>query len=476
MEDQLAEYALEMESRFYGLTIRDLRSIAFQLAERNNLPHPFNRTMMMAGLDWVHGFLKRHPKLSIRQPEATSMARAAAFNKVNVEKFFKLLKTTIEGKNVESTRIYNVDETGITTVQARPSRIVALKGKHQVGCVTSAERGVLVTAVICASSSGHFIPPMLIFPRVRGKAELGEHAPPGTLMQYHPSGWMQMHLFTEWFRHFLKYSRPSIDDPCILILDGHATHTRNLDVIDLARKNHVHMIVLPPHCTHRMQPLDVAVMGPLSTYYSKEVEKYIFNHPGRAITQFQVGELFGNAYLKASTPVNALSGFKKCGIVPFNDEVFVEQDFLAATVTDVQLETADTENSAETMPSTSKEPIPIMVSPKDIRPLPQRKHEPTGRRGRKRGTTEILTSTPVKNRLEAALVQKGKKPRKQLVLDPPQTSTKEEEDAPCLYCHERYGESRAGDGWVMCTKCKKWAHEACAGIEEDDDFTCEFCD
>ena len=41
-------------------------------------------------------------------------------------------------------RIYNVDETGITTVQ-RPSKVVTLKGVKQVGAVVSQERGGLVT-------------------------------------------------------------------------------------------------------------------------------------------------------------------------------------------------------------------------------------------------------------------------------------------------------------------------------------------
>jgi hypothetical protein len=31
--------------------------------------------------------------------------------------------------------------------------------------------------------------------------------------------------------------------------------------------------------------------------------------------------------------------------------------------------------------------------------------------------------------------------------------------------------------WIMCAHCKGWAHEACAGVEPDDDeiFICDFC-
>lgn len=60
--------------------------------------------------------------------------------------------------------IYNVDETGVTTVQS-PKQVVAEKGKKQVGAITSAERGELVTVVCAINATGNSVPPMFIFPR-----------------------------------------------------------------------------------------------------------------------------------------------------------------------------------------------------------------------------------------------------------------------------------------------------------------------
>ena len=40
------------------------------------LDQPFNIEKMMAGEDFVYGFLKRHRTLSLRTPEATSAASA----------------------------------------------------------------------------------------------------------------------------------------------------------------------------------------------------------------------------------------------------------------------------------------------------------------------------------------------------------------------------------------------------------------
>jgi len=79
--------------------------------------------------------------------------------------------------------------------------------------------------------------------------------------------------------HFIKHTKPRKEDPVILILDGHYLHTRNLEVITLARENHVDNICLPPHSTHKVQPLDKAFMGPLKTFYCQEIEKWLRSHP-----------------------------------------------------------------------------------------------------------------------------------------------------------------------------------------------------
>jgi len=56
---------------------------------------------------------------------------------------------------LDASRIYNVDETGLSTVQKRTRKILAMKGKQQVGSVASGERGTTTTAVCCVSASGH---------------------------------------------------------------------------------------------------------------------------------------------------------------------------------------------------------------------------------------------------------------------------------------------------------------------------------
>ena len=171
IELDLVKYILQMESMLFGLSMDDVRVLAFQLAESNCLQHPFNRTVGKAGWDWVNGFRKRHPTVVLRTPEATSWARARGFNRPNVNNFFDPLEARIDEHAYPPTRIYNSDETSVTTVQTKAAKVLGLKGKRQVGCLTSAERGTLVTAEICMNAAGGYVPPMLIFPRVRMKAD-----------------------------------------------------------------------------------------------------------------------------------------------------------------------------------------------------------------------------------------------------------------------------------------------------------------
>jgi hypothetical protein len=116
LEDLLQSYLLDMSRRFLGLSTVDARRFAYDLAIANKLeiPESWNHNKC-CGKDWLSGFLNRHPGMSLRKPEVTSLARASGFNKVVVDKFYSLLREILLLHNFQAARIYNVDETGIST-------------------------------------------------------------------------------------------------------------------------------------------------------------------------------------------------------------------------------------------------------------------------------------------------------------------------------------------------------------------------
>lgn len=78
------------------------------------------------------------------------------------------------------------------------------------------------------SDGGNFMPPMFIFPRKKANPLLMDHAPADSFAVYHGSGWIQKDLFVFWFNKFIRFSNPRPDKPKLLILDGHASHTKSL--------------------------------------------------------------------------------------------------------------------------------------------------------------------------------------------------------------------------------------------------------
>jgi hypothetical protein len=210
--------------------------------------------------------LGRHPTLS-RKPQPVAAARIKGFTPENVAAFFDIFEKEMEKISFSPNRLFSVDETGITVVQHKTSTVIALKGKKAVDTLSSSERGALVTVVTCMSASGIFVPPLLVFPRKNTKLELLDGTPPGTIGVCHPSGWIQSEIFTKWFQHFIVNVKPSPDDLVLLVLDGHYSHTKNVEIIEMARANGVAIVWLPPHSTHEMQPLDVSIMSPFKIYH-----------------------------------------------------------------------------------------------------------------------------------------------------------------------------------------------------------------
>lgn len=164
-EKDLAKYLETASKLYHGLTPKNVRMLAYQFGKKNNKKIPYGwQVKEEATYDWFWGFMNRHKELSLRKPEATSLSRATSFNRHNVGTFFENLKSLMDRFQFPPQQIYNIDETGITTVH-KPKKIIACRGLKQVSKVTSAERGELVTVCAAINAIGNHLPPFIIFPR-----------------------------------------------------------------------------------------------------------------------------------------------------------------------------------------------------------------------------------------------------------------------------------------------------------------------
>ena len=112
---------------FYGISTNKCRRLAFEFAIKNNITIPDNRKTKKTGIDWFLLFKFKYG-LSVRKHEATSLARATAFNRHTIDKFFNQLGDLYDHYKFEMHDIYNLNGTGCTTAQ-QPGGVVAPTGK-----------------------------------------------------------------------------------------------------------------------------------------------------------------------------------------------------------------------------------------------------------------------------------------------------------------------------------------------------------
>lgn len=334
LENGLKKYLVTCSKMCYGLDTIEARKLAYELAKHHNLNMPQTwEDRKMAGIDWLYGYRKRHADLTLRKPEPCSLSRATSFNKHNVKIFYDNLEDVMKRHPgfADGTRLFCLDETGTTTVQ-KPKKVIAAKGSKQLNKVTSGERGTLVTTCCIVSATGAALPPAMVFPRKNFTPHMLNKAPTGTMGLAQPTGWMNTELFPKVMTHFVKITGSSKDNPCLLIVDNHDSHLAP-EALNIAKDNGVTLLTIPPHTSHKLQPLDVSVFGPLQTFYNAALDSWMLRNHGVPATIYNISELLGLAFEKAMTPVNITSGFRKTGIFPFDRNTFTEDDFMPCEVT-----------------------------------------------------------------------------------------------------------------------------------------------
>ncbi|KAJ8865790.1 hypothetical protein PR048_033312 [Dryococelus australis] len=134
------------------------------------------------------------------------------------------------------------------------------------------------------------------------KQELYNDAPTGSLGLINESGYMNSELFSGLVKSILPNTKPSEDDPFLLILDNHISHC-SLSAVELCRKNNIVLLALPPHASHMLQPVDKLL---------KEWQQLVKQR-----------QLFGTK------------------VYPFNPDVISEDDSLCAEPTRIELPVAE---------------------------------------------------------------------------------------------------------------------------------------
>ena len=180
--------------------------------------------------------------------------------------WFDAYKDLVTRLHIQEHNVYNMDETGFSIGTMESTRIIVdstLRTRHQA----HQGRQEWVTAVECICMDGTTIDPFIIF---KGQNVLQSWIPQEVINKWYFSanskGWTSNLHGIEWLKCvFEPTTREKADggkQQCLLICDGHDSHISG-SFISHCMQNRISILILPSHTSHVLQPLDVAVFGPL---------------------------------------------------------------------------------------------------------------------------------------------------------------------------------------------------------------------
>ena len=256
------------------------------------------------GHEWIYRFLQRHPQFKGTYSRQLESARHKEATPGKISAWFDAFKARTEERKYDLCNIYNMDETGFAVGETQSTRIIVDSTMKSNWKVTAGKQE-WITVLECIDADGGNLPPVIIF---KAKNTNTGWIPKDTPLNWHfstsNSGWTSNSHGFKWLRKvFEPESRKKTGNrPRLLIMDGHSSHITG-DMIALCIDNNIDLLILPPHCSHLLQPLDVGVYGPLKRFHAQEVDRYTRVGIKRIQRSYWV-EIFKSIQEKGLIPLN----------------------------------------------------------------------------------------------------------------------------------------------------------------------------
>ena len=334
-ESTLSKHMLYMAKIGYGMNNKDVPNLIKEVLDKAEIEDPDNYSVEKRKFkdnkpskNWVYRFLNRHPELSRRTPENLGHQRAYV-NEPQVRNWFRDLANFLEEEHginaveflspANASRIFNVDESGFPLSGTNGKlKIITAKGAKNVYRLAP-DTKEQVTVLGCVSAAGDFSKPFVIYPGVRPKFNFEGVNPDDYDLGTSLNGWISADCFFGWLSNlFFPSVQNKVPFPIMLFMDGHASHI-NLAVSSFCRENNIILYCFPPHASHVIQPLDVSVYGPLKKHWNAALTDFAKRYRGLSMSRTHFFGVFDSAWKKSTeNKQSAVSGFRKCGLVPYN--------------------------------------------------------------------------------------------------------------------------------------------------------------
>lgn len=178
--------------------------------------------------------------------------------------------STVEMEEIPPEMIFNWDQTGVKLV---PSTSWSLehRGAKRVEVAGQNDKR-LVTAVLCGTLQGDFLPLQIIYKGKTDRCHPKYTFPPGWHITHSPNHWSTETTMLEYVEHIIiPYVRNVREmlytetTPGLIIMDNFKGQV-TVKVNDLLETNHLHVCLLPPNTTDLLQPMDISVNKPVKSF------------------------------------------------------------------------------------------------------------------------------------------------------------------------------------------------------------------
>lgn len=230
--------------------------------------------------------------------------------------------------------IWNADETSSESTR----KYKVLMGNNIDTPISSSSKySNRITTVLSINALGEKIDPFVIVPNLTQLPnELSEF---NFTIASQKNGWMTKKLWSAFCVMFvhkiqLKRMEMSTEDSkkfALLIVDNHISRL-NSYAIEYLIRHKIHLLTLPPHSTHVLQPIDVSVTASFKSNLNK-AKISVQNTPKLATLPTQAAKIRYSLLLSIQKSWNMITsetikaGFEKTGIYPFNPFKGIQNKF-----------------------------------------------------------------------------------------------------------------------------------------------------
>ena len=169
---------------------------------------------------------------------------------------------------------------------------------------------------------------------------------------------MDQDLFHNWLEQSFipEIECHQVPKPVLLLIDRAKVHT-SLFILELCDENNIILYTYYPSSTHLLQVLDLELMGSVKMMYRQEVHKWLSNNIERSYDKLAFMEVFRIVFDKCTTVANAVKGFKKSGVFPWNPVIINDKKLTISTMFKNQSQLPDVNTSInEGDPEMSEKP------------------------------------------------------------------------------------------------------------------------